>query len=69
MRGLRDTDQEGNDVPLDERLLEILVCPDCHGDVEHKERRHLVVCTTCGLRYPVRDGIPVMLVEEATRPR
>jgi uncharacterized protein len=56
-------------VALDERLLEILVCPDCHGAVEHKERRHLVVCTECGLRYPVRDGIPVMLVEEATRAR
>ena len=54
---------------LDQRLLDILVCPDCHGAVEHKERRHLIVCTACGLRYPVRDGIPVMLVEEATRPR
>lgn len=54
---------------LDERLLEILVCPDCHAAVEHKERRHVLVCTGCGLTYPVRDGIPVMLVEEATRPR
>lgn len=56
-------------MPLDERLLEILVCPECHGDVDYKERRHLVVCRGCGLRYPVRDGIPVMLVEEATRSR
>lgn len=54
---------------LDQRLLDILVCPDCHGAVEHKERRHLIVCMECGLRYPVRDGIPVMLVEEATRSR
>ncbi len=54
---------------LDERLLEILICPDCHGDVEHKERRHVIVCTECGLQYPVRDGIPVMLVDEATRGR
>ena len=54
---------------LDERLLDILVCPDCHAAVEHKERRHVLVCTGCGLTYPVRDGIPVMLVEEATRPR
>jgi uncharacterized protein len=54
---------------LDERLLEILVCPACRSSVEHKERRHLLVCTDCGLRYPVRDGIPVMLVEEATRGR
>jgi uncharacterized protein len=55
-------------VALDDRLLEILVCPDCHGTVEHKERRHAIVCTACGRRYPVRDGIPVMLVEEATEP-
>jgi uncharacterized protein len=56
-------------VALDERLLDILVCPACHAGVEHKERRHVLVCTGCGLTYPVRDGIPVMLVEEATRPR
>jgi uncharacterized protein len=55
-------------VALDDRLLEILVCPACHGAVEHKERRNAIVCTACGRRYPVRDGIPVMLVEEATEP-
>lgn len=53
---------------LDSDLLEILVCPDCHATVEYKERRQLIICTGCGLQYPVRDGIPVMLVEEATRP-
>lgn len=54
---------------LDERLLEILVCPDCHGGLEHKERRKVLVCAGCGLQFPVRDGIPVMLVEEATPSR
>lgn len=54
---------------LDERLLEILVCPECHGDVDYKERRKVIVCAGCGLQYPVRDGIPVMLVEEATPSR
>ena len=54
---------------LDERLLEILVCPECHGDVEHKERRKIILCAACGLQFPVRDGIPVMLVEEATHAR
>lgn len=53
---------------LDEKLLDILICPDCHGEVEYKERRQLIICQQCGLQYPVRDGIPVMLVEEATRP-
>jgi uncharacterized protein YbaR (Trm112 family) len=56
-------------VALDEQLLEILVCPDCHGGVEYKDRRHLVICRECGLQYPVVDGIPVMLVDEAKRPR
>jgi uncharacterized protein len=55
-------------VALDDRLLEILVCPACRGAVEHKERRHVLVCTACGRRYPVRDGIPVMLLDEATPP-
>lgn len=51
---------------LDARLLEILVCPACHGAVEEKERRKVLVCTDCGLQYPIQDGIPVMLVDEAT---
>jgi len=50
---------------LPRELLEILVCPACKGDlIEEGEE---LVCTVCGLRYPVRDGIPIMLVEEATR--
>jgi uncharacterized protein len=59
----------GGPMPLDERLLEKLVCPECHGPVQYKERRHVVLCSACGLRYPVREGIPIMLVEEATRSR
>ncbi len=48
---------------LDKELLDILVCPDCKAGVELKDER--LVCTKCGKRYPVRDGIPVMLIEEA----
>jgi uncharacterized protein YbaR (Trm112 family) len=55
-------------VALDEQLLDILICPDCHGDVEYKDRRNLIICTGCGLQYPVKEGIPVMLVDEAKRP-
>jgi len=51
---------------IDSRLLEILVCPQCHGGLVLKEDR--LVCQSCGLRYPVRDGIPVMLIEEAEPP-
>ena len=57
-------------MPVDKELLEILACPSCRGDVELQEGggAEWIVCLECGLRYPVRDGIPVMLVEEATRP-
>ncbi len=54
---------------LDERLMEILVCPACRSSLDHKERRHVLVCAGCGLQFPVRDGIPVMLVDEATPSR
>ena len=54
---------------LDEKLLEILACPNCHGDVEYLPGESVIVCRgTCGLRYPVRDDIPVMLIDEAEKP-
>ncbi len=50
---------------IDKELLEILACPACKAPVVLGGER--IVCTNsaCGLRYPIRDGIPVMLVEEA----
>ena len=54
-------------MPVDKELLEILACPSCRGDVELRQEgdAEWIVCLNCGLRYPVRDGLPVMLVEEA----
>jgi len=46
-------------------LLEILVCPKCRGELEHREREGELVCRTCRLRYAIRDGIPIMLIDEA----
>ncbi len=51
---------------LDPALLDIIVCPDCHGALEVTGEE--LVCTKCGLAYPVRDDIPVLLVDEARRP-
>ena len=48
---------------VDERLLKILVCPECKQDV--KLEVDWLVCTNCRVKYPVRDGIPIMLVDEA----
>lgn len=52
-------------VNLSEELLAILACPKCKGDIEWREKQQLIVCVRCGLGYPVRDGIPVMLIDEA----
>ena len=46
-------------------LIALLVCPACHGEIDYKERRKVIICTQCGRHYPVRDDIPVMLVDEA----
>jgi uncharacterized protein YbaR (Trm112 family) len=48
---------------IDKELLDILACPACRGDVELREDR--IVCRKCGKKYPVKDGIPVMLIDEA----
>ncbi len=50
-------------MPLDPRLLEILCCPACHGDLA--ERPDCLKCRGCGRVYPIEDGIPVMLVDHA----
>lgn len=48
------------------QLLAILVCPRCKGDLEHQtDSVERLVCHTCRLAYPVRDGIPIMLIDEA----
>ena len=53
---------------LDATLLEILVCPACRATLSVDESADELVCNGCGLAYPVRDDIPVMLVDEARRP-
>ena len=52
---------------LDPVLLEILVCPDCKGSLTVDDANGELVCDDCGLIYPVRDDIPIMLVSEARR--
>jgi hypothetical protein len=55
-------------VAVPKELIELLVCPVDHAPVEYKERRAVIICTACDRHYPVRDNIPVMLIEEATIP-
>jgi uncharacterized protein len=55
---------------IDAWLLDILACPECHSSLRVDEDASELVCTNqvCALAYPVRDDIPVLLVEEARRP-
>lgn len=53
------------DVEVDPRLLEILVCPVTRGPLEYHRDRNELVSRGARLAYPIRDGVPIMLPEEA----
>jgi len=46
---------------IDEKLLELLACPACQGDVKLKDNK--IVCTRCQRIYPIVDGIPVLIAD------
>ena len=50
---------------MDNRLLDILACPLCKGPLVHHREQGVLVCRADRLAFPIRDGIPVMLEEEA----
>ncbi|HAH21401.1 MAG TPA: hypothetical protein DCL49_10925 [Candidatus Omnitrophica bacterium] len=52
---------------IDKELLDILACPACKADVvlETVSGQEKIACTKCKRKYPVRDGIPIMLIDEA----
>lgn len=52
-------------MPISEQLLEILVCPACRARVEIKPDKSGLKCVECKRVYPIRDDIPVMLIDEA----
>jgi uncharacterized protein len=52
---------------INEKLLEILACPQCRGKVRWDEKQGGLICHQCRLLYEVKDDIPVMLVEEAKK--
>lgn len=53
---------------LDQKLLDVLICPACHGDLKLVADNWLVCQNTeCRRKYPIRDGIPVMLIEEGDK--
>ncbi len=50
---------------MDARLLDILVCPICKANLEYRKVEAELVCKPCRLAFPVRDGIPIILQDEA----
>ncbi len=50
---------------LSPQLLAVLVCPRCRGALEYREAESSLICAACALRYPIRDDIPIMLLDEA----
>ena len=58
---------ENPQVPVDPRLLEILVCPITKGSLEYDRAAGELISRQAGLAYPIRDGIPIMLPDEARK--
>jgi uncharacterized protein len=54
-------------MPVSKELLEILCCPKCKGDIYLNEKGDGLICDACKLLYPIKDDIPVMLIDEAVR--
>ena len=53
-------------MPIEKDLLDILACPKCKGELKEDRERDGLVCAACRLFYEIRDGIPIMLIDEAT---
>jgi uncharacterized protein YbaR (Trm112 family) len=54
-------------MPISQELLEILACPQCKGEIHLNPAADGLVCDTCRLMYPIRDDIPIMLIDEAIK--
>jgi uncharacterized protein YbaR (Trm112 family) len=50
---------------IDSKLLQILVCPRCRGELEYDDNEQTLTCHECKLRYRIEDDIPIMLIDEA----
>ena len=50
---------------IDKELLDILVCPKCKKDLTLSPNEDSLICQTCRVKYPIKDDIPIMLIDEA----
>jgi uncharacterized protein YbaR (Trm112 family) len=68
----RDWDSSNNQLrggimAISKDLLDILACPKCKGEIHLNDRGDGLICDACRLMYPIKDDIPVMLIDEAER--
>ncbi len=52
---------------MDKKQIQMMVCPECHGKLDYDKNNKELVCNNCKLAFPVQDGIPVMLIDEARK--
>lgn len=52
---------------IDKELLDILACPKCKGDLSLTDKKDGLICDNCHLLYPIKDDIPIMLIDEAIK--
>ena len=57
--------QNDNPMTIDDKLLEIIACPKCKGDLYLNEDKNGLICEHCRLIYEIREGIPILLIDEA----
>lgn len=67
MRSSERLKKEEEQMGINKELLEILACPKCKGDVQLNDKGDGLICPKCKLLYPIREEIPVMLIDEATK--
>ncbi|VAW57607.1 FIG002473: Protein YcaR in KDO2-Lipid A biosynthesis cluster [hydrothermal vent metagenome] len=52
---------------MDKKQIDMIACPECHGKVTYDKETKALICESCQLAFPVQDGIPVMLIDEARK--
>jgi uncharacterized protein YbaR (Trm112 family) len=60
-----ENSEEEPPLALSQDLLDILACPKCKGELRLSDKQDGLICETCKLRYPIKDDIPIMLIDEA----
>ncbi len=52
---------------IDKKLLDIIACPKCKGDFIYDEDKDRLICKNCKLAFPIKEGIPILIIEEAEK--